>query len=188
MSNRRKLRGSDWEQASREIRASVQGREDQIRAGLDMIVPGFLDQVSAAAAEGAQFSEEVRRRAEASDPARYHEADGSRIPQQIADQVQGLYLRVTFELAVGERRPCPHVSIKKPCNSIAPVYGDWIRCVPCYMSTNAAVRLTEQEEHTCDLCGTYEPEQPMDAIFPQVGPVMLIIGVCPACRARITAA
>lgn len=183
MSNRRKLRGRDWSEASRVFREAVRGHEDEICAGLDAATPGFSDQLRAAVEEGAEFNDEFRRRAETSMPGQYLEADASKLPGQMADEVYGLYVRVVTELASGARRGCRHVSLKTPVMSVAPVFADWIRCVPCYMSQPSDVPLTEREQHTCDLCGSYRPGQTMDSFFPQIGPVMLIIGVCPACRA-----
>jgi hypothetical protein len=185
VSNRRKLRGSDWSEASRVLREAVRGNEDEIHAQLDAATPGFADQLQAASAEGAEFSDEVRRRAKEKLGSQYLEADHSKLPGQMSDQVFGLYIRVVTEMASGARRGCRHVSLKTPKPSVAPVYADWIRCLSCYMSQPHDVPLTEREEHTCDLCGSYQPGQNMDAFFPQIGPVMLIIGACPACRAKV---
>lgn len=188
MGNRRKLRGRDWEAASRLVRTDLAGHEDQIRAAAEVAAPGFNDQLQAAAAEGEQFDKEFRRRAKERLPGQCFEADANQVPQQVSDQIYGLYIRVTTELATGARQGCRHISIKTPVQSIAPVYADWIRCFSCYMSQPTDVPLTEREEHTCDLCGSYRPDQHMDSIFPQIGPMMLIIGICPACLARIQAA
>jgi hypothetical protein len=180
MSNKRKLRGSDWEPFSRMLR----GHEDHFRAEADALVPGFNDQFDAAAAEAGRFNDFFRDRAKESHQDEYLESDVNQLPEPLPDQVRGLYMRVMTELAAGERKGCRHVSLKTPVPSIAPVFADWIRCLHCYMSQPTNVRLTEREEHTCDLCGGYQPGQTMDSFFPQLGPVMLIIGVCPACRAK----
>jgi hypothetical protein len=42
MSNRRKLRGKDWEPLARRVRTIVEGREDEARAAIDTVAPGFL--------------------------------------------------------------------------------------------------------------------------------------------------
>jgi hypothetical protein len=184
MSNRKKLRGRDWEEASRLVR-SLHPYAEQFAAQAEAAVPGHTDQLLAAAAEGGQFSDELARRAKEQIPGYFREAAPGKLPQQLADQIYGLYIRVAAEMATGERRSCPHVSLKTPRACVAPVYADWIRCVDCFKKgPNPPIQLTEREEHTCDLCGGYEPGQTIHELMQQVGPIMLIIGGCPACYAR----
>lgn len=188
MSNRRKVRGKDWEPLSRSIRTITAGREAQFRAEAEVIAPGFLDQLAAASADGLRLHDRFRAAAREAGPAgRYHETDGGKVPQPVLDQIHGLYLRVITELANGERKHCSHINLSAPRPAVACAHADWIYCRPCFARIRPArPHLTEREEHTCDLCGTWRPEQTMDGLYPQVGPVMLIVGICPRCKERIT--
>jgi hypothetical protein len=187
VSNRRKIRGTDWEPLSRKIRTITVVREAQLRAEIDQIAPGFLDQLKAAADDGRQSAERFRDAAKNAVPGRFHEADSRDVPLPVLDQVHGLYLRVITELAQGKRKHCRHVSLKTPIPAFACVHADWIYCRSCFRrQPPSRPLLTEREEHTCDLCGTWRHKQTMHALYPQVGPVMLIIGICPRCKARIT--
>jgi hypothetical protein len=180
MSNRRKLRGADWAPLSRQIRTITDGREDQLREEIDDAAPGFLDQLGAASADSRRSYTEFLRASKAAHPGRCGEADASKVPQHVMDQITGLYLRVMTELATGERKHCGHVSLTAPSPAIACVHADWIYCRSCAVRETTRPLLTEREEHTCDLCGTWRPKQTMHALYPQVG------GICPACRRKIT--
>jgi hypothetical protein len=187
VSNRKKTRGTDWAPLSERLRAITDGQEAQLRAGLETAFPGFLDQLQAAAAEGGRHHDEMRRANMAADPDRCEEADPRNVPRHVLDQVTGLYLRVMTEVFTGERAHCGHIDLKAPRPAIACVHANWIYCRPCFARRRPGrPPLTEREEHTCDLCGTYRPKQTMHGLYPQVGPVMLIIGICPRCRGRLT--
>ncbi len=189
MSNRRKLRGKDWAPLSRQIRTITDGRETQLRAEIETVAPGFLDQLDAAAADGAQSYAEFCHAAKARSPGRWGETDPRKLSQQFLDQVTGLFVRVMTELATGERTHCGHVSLHAPGPAVACVHADWICCRSCFARGNATrPQLTEREEHTCDLCGIWRTGQTMHGLYPQVGPVMLIIGVCPACHNQLQTA
>jgi hypothetical protein len=186
VSNRRRLRGKDWEPLSQHIRTITGGREAQLRTEIETIAPGFLDQLGAASADGRRSYAEFLGGAKADHPSRAAEVDARQVPQQIVDQITGLYIRVMTEVATGERAHCGHVSLYAPRPAVACVHTNWICCRPCFTRKATRPMLTEREEHTCDLCGTWRPKQTMHALYPQVGPVMLIIGICPTCRTRIT--
>ena len=104
---------------------------------------------------------------------------------QPLDQITCLYLRVITELAKGERIHCAHISLQEPIPAIACVHDNWIYCRPCTARKASQPVLTDREEHTCDLCGSYRPGQTMHALYPQVGPVMLIVGICDGCRDQL---
>jgi hypothetical protein len=182
VSNRKKLRGRDWAPLSQKIRSISDGREAQLRAEIETAAPGFLDQLGAAAADGRRRYAEFVRAGKAAHPGRCSEADPRKVPEQLLDRVTGLYLRVMTELATGGRVHCGHVTLQAPKPAIACVHANWIYCTACYHRRAAPPRLTDREEHTCDLCGTYRPKQTMHGLYPQIGPVMLIIGICPACH------
>jgi hypothetical protein len=183
MSNRRKLRGKDWAPLSRRVGAVIDGRGTQLRAEIEAARPGFLDQLAAATADGARASAELAAEIEAA--GRGTGIDPRQVPRQILDQVHGLYMRVISELQAGERKHCGHISLDAPVPAIACVHADWIYCRRCYPRKVTRPQLSEREEYTCDLCGTYRHGQTMDGIYPQMGPVMLLIGICPACSERI---
>jgi hypothetical protein len=185
VSNRRKLRGRDWAPLSERIRAITDGREAQFRAEAETAAPGFLDQLEAATADSSRHYAEFIQSARAAAPGRCGEADPGNVPQQVLDQVTGLYLRVMTEVATGERVRCKHITLEAPRPAIACVHANWIYCRACYFRRAARPQLSEREEHTCDLCGTYRAGQTMHGLYPQVGPVMLIVGICPACRRRL---
>lgn len=186
MSNRRSLRGKDWAPLSRQISSITAGRETQLADEINRLAPGFLDQLEAANAELAGLGREMRRNARETYAGRFTEADPHDVPASVAEQIAGLYLRVITELATGERTHCGHISLEKPRPAIAAVHSDTAYCRRCFTSGKATrPQLTEREEHTCDLCGSYRHKQTMDAVNAQVGPFLLIIGICPRCSALI---
>lgn len=187
MSNRRKLRGRDWEPLSRRLQSIQHGHETQLRAEIEQARPGFLDQADAAVADGIRLTRQLRANLKNLHPDDSAQVDARRIPARIRSQVHGLFLRVTTELAAGERARCGHISLDAPSPAVVPVYENWASCPRCLPRMPHAA-LTEREDHTCDLCGTYKPQQTMDHIYPQVGPFILIIGICPACSAPLKAA
>src|SRR5207249_836515 len=136
--------------------------------------PGFGDQFAAATADARRRYAQFGRRVAADNPDRYSEADPRDVPPQVMDQVTGLYYRVIAELAAGKRRRCAHISLGAPRPAVACIYDDWICCHPCVPRYARRPQLTEREEHTCDLCGTFRPGQTMDSLQTGVGPVMLI--------------
>jgi hypothetical protein len=176
VSNRRKVRGRDWAPLSRQIRALP---ADRMRAQIDAIAPGFRDQFDAATADSSRFHARTRR-VLVGTPGSYSEADPRDVPAPVLDQVTGLYLRVMTEVASGEREHCGHISLQAPRPAIACVFAHWICCYPCAPRYVTRPRLSEREEHTCDLCGTY-----LDGLYAQIGPVMLMIGICGPCKQRI---
>src|SRR5438105_2417908 len=86
VSNRRKLRGADWEPLSRQIRTITTGRETQLRAEINSTAPGFLDQVAAATTDAVghylQFGRDLKNHA----PDRAGEVDARNLPDQVLDQ------------------------------------------------------------------------------------------------------
>jgi hypothetical protein len=186
MSNTRKLRGRDWAPLSREL-GHILGAAPpgQVRADTDRIAPGFADQLDAATAEAAHAHARftARLRAAGQDVT---DGTGSTLPADVRDQMHGLYLRVITEVAQGTRRHCPHFTLGTPAAAVAVVFDDWIACRRCAPLYARRPVLTQREEHTCDLCGRYRPRQTMDQVFPSYCGVILIIGTCPQCSARIT--
>jgi hypothetical protein len=184
MSNRRKLRGKDWAPLASAIR-SIPGV--RLAAAATACAPGYLDQVQAAEAEAHGIHAASLRRAQAMGLG-FRPAAAAPYPDA-RDELNGLYLRVITELAKGELDHCEHVSLSSPRPAIACVYAGWIDCVPCARRrVGEPAALSEREEHTCDLCGTWRPGQTMYPVNAAVGPVMLIAGLCRDCLARLGAA
>lgn len=96
----------------------------------------------------------------------------------------GHYLRIVGALADGSINHCPHVGIRTPAPAIAAVFGDRVDCFDCY-SPMRRPHLSQIEDHTCDLCRGYVPDQTMHQLTPQVGPLLLLMGVCEPCIDRM---
>lgn len=174
-------RGKDWEAGARQVRTLIENRREETEAAADLIAPGLRDQLEAASRDARRQQDKLRDH----EPGRYGSVDIASVPEQIGDQVFGLYIRVVTEMASGARRKCPHLSVQAPRAAFAPVYDDWISCTACLSQFEREAPLTEEESRTCDLCGGYQPGQQLNALYPQIGPVLMAVGVCPACASQL---
>jgi hypothetical protein len=192
MSNTRKLRGRDWAPAAARLDKIIAAAGGRVPPGVmeALVQPGYADQAAAARAEALPVYLASIDAAAARYPGRAVTLTPHDEPQDIIDQVHGLFLRVVSEMSHGERRHCPHLADWAPVPAVAPACCDWVACHRCeplpeFGGTRPA--LTEEEDHTCDLCGGYRHRQTIHGVQALIGFVTLIYGVCPDCSERMGA-
>jgi hypothetical protein len=183
MSNRRKVRThAGWTALAGHLETVL----SQVgRAQLDSIVeaasPGLNDQMQAAVAEAMAARTRGIATAERIDPGHYGEVVSDATARA---QLYGHFLRVITGLAAGTVPHCPHISLTAPRPAIVVVFAPSIDCHACYRR-RPRPRLSDVEEHTCDLCRGYVPGQTIHCVLPQCGPYMLVAGMCDRCRDRL---
>ena len=119
----------------------------------------------------------------AAEPGRFREVEPDATARA---QLFGHFMRVLAGFAEGTVPHCKHIRLDAPRPAIVVVFAPSIDCHRCY-PLRPRPRLTEREEHTCDMCRGYAPGQTINAVFPQCGPFMLVAGMCDPCRDRLVA-
>jgi hypothetical protein len=171
----------DWTALAAELEVIFSQHGDELADELAARYPAFADQMQAATADATTRHARTTAAIAATRRTGKVEVDAT-----VRAQINGHVLRIVTGLANGSVAHCPHIRINAPAAAIAVVWSGRVDCPACFPDVPTP-RLSDVEDRTCDLCGSYVPGQTMHCIMPRCGPLMLSAGICDECLHRMEA-